>query len=153
MKLTRYQSLIVKYLEAEYGHPICEVLQYFRDMPLRFEDIAGMAGCSDNTLRKICKGVGFNSDSPVVLPREGGIRSPNATTFLKSFSTIEEAVIHCRHELKLTVRETIKKLGISQSTVARNTPDWLKYTFNFTGKRKRRDYSPIEEHPWKNFKV
>lgn len=152
MKLTKYQSLIVKYFEAEYGRPICEVLQYFRDMPLRFEDIAELAGCSDNTLRKICKCVGFNNEGPVILLREG-IHSPNATDFLKSFTTIEDAVIHCRHKLKLTVKGTVKKLGISRSTIARNTPDWLKYTFNFTGKRKRRDYSPSEEHPWKKFKV
>lgn len=129
MKLTRYQSLIVKYLEAEYGYPICEVLQYFRDMPLRFKDVAEMIGCSRPTLRAICKVVGFDDKSVVILNRLGYL--PNATDFLKSFDTVEDAVIYCRRTLELTGKETNEKLGISDKTRVRHTPNWLKYTFNF----------------------
>ena len=87
-ELTRYQSLIVKYLEAEYGYPICEVLQYFRDMPLRFEDIAEVAGCSRQTLRSICEKVGFEGLRTWVTVDKKLSHCPDATNFLKSFEKI-----------------------------------------------------------------
>ena len=160
MSLTHYQSLIVKYFEAEYGYPICEVLRYFRDMPRRFEDIATQAGCSRQTLRSICEAVGFEGlGTWVVVDKRRG-HCPNATDFLRSFDTIEDAVIHCRNELKLPIKETKKKLGISKATICRHTPDWSKYTFYLSkegleakrrGVKKTQAYNR-ENHPWQSGK-
>jgi len=148
MKLTRYQALIVKYLEAEYGYSICEVLEHFRDMPLRFEDIAEIAGCSSNTLRKICEAVEFNDNIVAVVDKKK-VHYPNATDLFKEFATTEAAVIHCRDKLGLTVEETQEKLGISKTTIWRHTPDWLKYTFNFKKERKQKSRIPASDHPWR----
>lgn len=131
MKLTRYQSLVVKYLEAEYGRPICEVLQYFRDMPLRFEDIAALASCSPKTLQRICKAVGFNDDAVVVLDKKRAYY-PNATDLFKKFSTAEDAVVYCRDAQGLTIEETQKRLGIGRTTIWRHTPAWLKHLRNYS---------------------
>ena len=149
-ELTRYQSLIVKYLEAEYGHPICEVLRYFRDMPLRFEDIARLADCSPKTLQRICETVGYN-DNVVVIVDKKKAHYPNGTNFLKSFETTEDAVIHCRHDLKLTIEETQEKLGISKTTIWRNTPEGLKFLCNSNRERLVTKRSPSDDHPWQNF--
>ena len=52
--LTRYQALIVKYLEAKYHLDAAAVIRHLHKKA-RYSDIAELIGCSRMTLLTICK--------------------------------------------------------------------------------------------------
>lgn len=156
--MTRYQQLIVKYLEAEYKMPAAKVIRWLRKRN-RYSDIADLIGCSRMTLRAICRELGIDdSDTVVIINRPSSF--PHATEFFKTFKNVEEAVVECRdpERLALSVKDTTKKLGISRATICRHTPEYLKYTYNFSGAgldRKRESASqniPSTDHPWRQSK-
>lgn len=81
---------------------------------------------------------------------------PNATDLFKKFDSPEDAVVECRNKRELRVEDASNVLGISESSVVKYTPGWLKYTYNMsrgtlkikqeTGKKSGGFRS---EHPWK----
>ena len=149
--LTRYQNLIVKYLEAEYKMSADKVIQMLHKRN-RFSDIAETIGCSRMTLRAVCKGLGIDdSDTKVIIHRVPSFL--NATDFFRKFKNVEDAVVECRDKLRLSVEETAEKLGIGRSSVVRHTPEYLKYTFNFSkkglDKKRISGTAPSADHPWR----
>lgn len=144
--LTRYQQMIIRYLEAEYKMSADKVIRWLHKRN-RYSDIAKLIGCSENTLFTICKKLGIDesptrtSYTPTYL---------NATEFFKQFKNVEDAIVECRDRLGLSVEDTVKKLGIGRSTVVRYTPDYLKYTFNHSKDKKERSAGlPSADHPWR----
>ena len=152
-ELTRYQKLLVENIELKHNCPAKDLLTDLRNNPpLRFSNIAVIVGCSVCTLRVLFKHFGVDKGKNVVLDRRSIF--PNATKLFKKFSTPEDAVVHCRDKLKLTVWETSEKLGISESSVVKYTPDWLKYTYNMSQgglqvkQETGRKTSVPQDHPW-----
>lgn len=147
--LTSYQDKIVKWLEAEYRLPFDKVVQLMRKRGNRCSDMAEFVGCSRSTFRLICKEYGIDfSHTKMIVNRPSTF--PNATDFFRRFDTVEDAVVECRDRLELSVEDTAEKLGIGRSTVVRYTPEYLKWTFNKSKKKKRKSSpAPPSSHPWR----
>ena len=152
--LTRYQQLLVKYIEAEYRLPFERAISVMRKSGNRYSDLCETFGCGRMTLREICKAHGWDdSHTKVIVGRPSVF--PKATDFMKSFDSLEDAVVECRDpdKLALTVEEAAEKLGVSCSSVRKYTPEYLKYTQNLSksGLQKKRESAgvPSENHPWR----
>lgn len=83
---------------------------------------------------------------------------PNATDLFKKFDNPEDAVIGCRDKQKLTVWETAKILGISESSVVKYTPSWLQFVYNVSedGHRTQQETGKNSgkfriNHPWDEY--
>lgn len=141
MRLTRQ---IIRDIEKEYGYPAKKTIVWFRQRPLRWNDIAVIFGCSRMTLRKICRLVGIENDGHKVLFRD-----------VDRVQLIED-IIDCRHVKKMTVWEVAQELSISQSTVKKYTPEWLRGIQHLSQRgleKKRKVIKQLhvanrKSHPW-----
>lgn len=152
MRSYRKLQKLIEDIEKEYSYPAKDQIEWFRRFPLRWLDIAEILGCSRKALRKVCRLVEVEESSKVIfrakrLPR-------NATDFLKSFETIEDAVVECRSKRRWTVSKTALLLGICESTVIKHTPDWLRGIYNMSeeGLKIKQEVgrrAKPNNHPWK----
>lgn len=153
--LTRYQRLLVRVIEADCNLPFEKAIAWLRKRN-RYSDIAETYGCCRNTLHEICRAYGYDdSHTKVIVDRP--LRFMNATEFFLQFNTAEDAIVECRDpdRLGLSVVDTAKKMGVSVQTVTKYTPEYLKYTYNFSKEGLERireassSNSPPYDHPWR----
>ena len=118
-------------IEAEYGEPVRDVVQGFRDMGLKWDTVAEILGVTTSTLWawRLQLGMRVSRRNPVYYDEDYRTQRSYSDRMARAagFESMADAIraMHMRGTPKIKMA---RRLGVDVSTVKKHTPHELKRT-------------------------